>query len=95
MDDDAFVRELTVDLLLHVGVGRVEMANDGEEALHRLTGTGEVFTHALMDLQMPLMDGFEAVRRQRHAFPEPPILLGRARAFTPCLCTPGAPPARR
>ena len=66
VEDDQFIRELTVALLLDVGVQRVDTAADGEEGLTRLTSVDQpVIMLALVDLQMPLMDGFECVRRLR------------------------------
>ena len=64
VDDSDFVRELTASLVKRATDGRVETASDGEQALRQLTG-GRRFDLALVDLHMPVMNGFECVRRLR------------------------------
>jgi CheY-like chemotaxis protein len=65
VEDDGFMLEIGERLLTHGGVGHVASAADGEEALERLTCDTEKFDVALVDLQMPVMDGLECVRRLR------------------------------
>ncbi|MCD6060987.1 MAG: putative sensor/response regulator hybrid [Moraxellaceae bacterium] len=43
----------------------VDMAADGEEALHKLEQESERFDLVFMDCQLPVMDGFEATRQWR------------------------------
>jgi CheY-like chemotaxis protein len=64
VEDDPFICELTVTLLQNEGVARVETAGDGEEGLQRLT-SGPPLSLALIDLQMPVLDGIECVRQMR------------------------------
>ena len=64
VDDDPFIRRLTGELLQTLGVGSCELASDGEEGL-KLLMSGNSYSLALVDLQMPMMDGFECVRRLR------------------------------
>ncbi|MBU0944378.1 MAG: response regulator [Proteobacteria bacterium] len=49
------------ELLESVGV-IVEIANNGQEAVHILQDRGEEFDGVLMDVQMPVMDGYEATK---------------------------------
>ena len=65
VEDDPFIREVMSNLLEEAGVRHVETANDGEEGLERLTNGGEPISLALIDLQMPMMDGLECVRSMR------------------------------
>ena len=65
-EDDAFIREATVSLIEAQGVSHIETAEDGNEALQRMTsGEQPAIDLALVDLQMPFMDGLDCVRQLR------------------------------
>ncbi len=62
VEDNALNQELARDLLARVGVS-LSVANHGKEALALLEQ--ETFDGVLMDLQMPVMDGYSATRAIR------------------------------
>lgn len=59
VEDNILNQELAVELLTRVGLD-VDVANNGKEGLEALKKNSYVLV--LMDLQMPIMDGFEATR---------------------------------
>ncbi|TAL21555.1 MAG: response regulator, partial [Nitrospirae bacterium] len=73
VEDNEFNQQVALGLLEQVGI-LADVANNGVEALRRI---GErTYDAVLMDLQMPLMDGFEATRniRQEQRFRDLPII---------------------
>ncbi|MBP3742309.1 MAG: response regulator [Treponema sp.] len=62
VEDNAFNREIAVELLTDAGL-EVEEANDGSIAVEILKNNPAGYYDAvIMDLQMPVMDGYEATR---------------------------------
>ncbi|MCF8160322.1 MAG: GAF domain-containing protein [Polaromonas sp.] len=64
VDDNRLNLEMTQELLSHVGL-EVHTASDGQQALERVGESGEPYDLVLMELRMPLMDGFQAARALR------------------------------
>ena len=62
VEDNEINRELALELLIAAGA-RVSVAGDGRQALDRLAE--EPVDIVLLDCQMPVMDGYEAVRAMR------------------------------
>ena len=83
VDDGADNRRLISFILRKAGLQN-ELAENGQEALDRVEraeGEGRPFDLILMDLQMPVLDGFEATRRLRARGFDRPIIAVTAHAL--------------
>ena len=83
VDDNELNREIAVDILSEEGLD-IETAGDGEEAVNLVKKNGaEYYDCILMDIQMPIMDGYKATAAIR-ALPDGekiPIIALSANAF--------------
>jgi DNA-binding response OmpR family regulator len=82
VDDEPNVRLVLATALNSVGYDVVE-AEDGEQALERLTSLQTGFDLALLDLQMPRMDGIELLSRLRDAGSAVPVVILTAHGSIP------------
>ncbi|MGC9471997.1 MAG: ATP-binding protein [Bacteroidales bacterium] len=76
VDDESDNAVLLEAILRWEGVS-VEMAGNGKEAVQKVRN-GRRFDMVLMDLKMPVMDGFEATRQIKKAFPGLPVVAQSA-----------------
>ena len=95
MEDNPLNMEIAQTILSQAGL-IVSTAENGLEALHMFTASEPGTYHAiLMDLQMPVMDGYTAARRIRSsAHPQAadiPIIALTANAFPRTLTSPWQP----
>jgi CheY-like chemotaxis protein len=72
VEDDEDFRELLVEHLAASGVS-VRCARHGAEALDAMGHAGGKIGLVLLDLRMPVMDGFEVCRRLEAAAGHPPV----------------------
>ena len=77
-EDNPLNQEVALELLRHVGLA-VDLAENGKEALE--LARGKAYALILMDIQMPVMDGYEAVTTIRRQNADVPIIAQTAFAL--------------
>ncbi|MBP9906613.1 MAG: response regulator [Rhodoferax sp.] len=85
VEDNIINQQVAQEMLTHEGA-TVELAENGQlgvEAVHRAFGCGQSYDAVLMDIQMPVMDGYTATRllRQDAALAKLPIIAMTANAM--------------
>jgi CheY-like chemotaxis protein len=81
--EDNLVNQKVVQAILRKKGYRIEVANDGRDALAKLEGQGEAYNIVLMDVQMPVLDGLETTRiiRKDRRWDRLPIVAMTAHAM--------------
>ena len=82
VEDQPLNQELMREILERAGM-QVSCADNGQEAVFAVTEQGKTFDIILMDLQMPVMDGYKATRRirEQERTLQPPIIALTAHAL--------------
>lgn len=78
VDDNDFNLQVGRELIELAGA-QVDSATDGRQALDAVRG--ETYDLVLMDIQMPIMDGYEAGRAIREMYPDLPVVALTAHAM--------------
>ncbi|MBB5735561.1 PAS domain S-box-containing protein [Xanthomonas arboricola] len=83
--DDSEINCEVAQRILEGEGAMVTVAHDGEQAINTLRRAPELFQLVLMDVQMPVVDGYEATRRLRQipALASLPVIALTAGAFRP------------
>ncbi len=79
--EDVDINREVLEFMLDEAGAIVTLAPNGLEALNLVAGDPEAFDVVLMDIQMPVMDGLEAVRRIRDIAPDLPVIALSAHAL--------------
>jgi len=82
VEDNILNQEVALGLLVQLGID-VDCAEDGNQALDMLAEHAD-YDVVLMDIQMPVMDGYSATREIRRRWPDKqlPIIAMTANAFS-------------
>ena len=82
VEDNEINQQVAEELLSQAGVG-VTIANHGQEGVETLVARPEDFDGVLMDIQMPVMDGYTATReiRKDDRFKDIPVVAMTANAM--------------
>jgi PAS domain S-box-containing protein len=89
MDDEAFIRELAVDLIQKIGDYQVTVAKDGEEVIHLYQQAlieGSTFDAVILDLTVRGgMGGKEAIRKLREIDPKVRAIVSSGYSTDPVM----------
>ncbi|HWP91740.1 MAG TPA: sigma-54 dependent transcriptional regulator [Thermodesulfobacteriota bacterium] len=72
VDDEPGMREF-LEIMLQKDNYVVETASDGSEAIHKIEG--DLFDLAVVDVQMPVMNGIEVLKRVNEKSPETTVIM--------------------
>lgn len=74
VDDNSIYRKLLTKILNRAGIAVVFYAEDGVDCLLKMETTSVLPNILLMDIEMPVMDGFETARQMKLRWPELKII---------------------
>jgi len=79
-EDNKINQEIIIGLLENSGIN-IDIANNGKEAVDIVTSNPTKYELILMDLQMPIMNGYEATKQIRNINTDIPIIALTANAM--------------
>lgn len=79
--DDVIANQKLIALILTRGGASLSLASNGQEACDLVLSKQQPFDVILLDMQMPIMDGYEAARKLRQAGITTPIVALTANAM--------------
>ena len=79
-EDNEINQEIIIDLLKDSGIN-IDVANNGYEAVLKINEKKELYELILMDIQMPVLDGYEATKQIRSKNINIPIIALTANAM--------------
>jgi len=85
VEDNYINKNLAIKMLKKIGVKHVDTADDGYQALVKVVQNK--YDLVLMDIQMPIMDGYKATETIRRIFPDLPIIAMTANAMKADIAT--------
>jgi len=80
VEDNEINQEITTKMLTRMGAV-VDIANNGQESIRLMHKNSGGYDIVLMDIQMPIMGGYEATRIIRQTYPKIPIVALTAAAL--------------
>ncbi|KFA80651.1 hypothetical protein S40288_01763 [Stachybotrys chartarum IBT 40288] len=80
-EDNIINQKVLVGMLQSFGLKHIDVASDGEQAVAMFTGSPGAYDLILMDVSMPVMDGFEATAKIRSSGVRIPIIALTAHAL--------------
>ncbi|QCG88388.1 response regulator [Azospirillum sp. TSH100] len=80
VDDESGPRALVVSILQELGIGHVDTAADGQEALERFQADGAAYDLIVCDWMMPRLSGLDLLKQVRTARGDLPFLMVTALA---------------
>ncbi|MED5463892.1 MAG: response regulator, partial [Myxococcota bacterium] len=84
VEDNLVNQEVSMGILQDLGY-RPELAENGNEAVEKLSGGDHDFSAVLMDCQMPVLDGYQAtelIRQRERGAARIPIIAMTSRAMS-------------
>jgi CheY-like chemotaxis protein len=80
--EDGKVNQIVITKMLNDAGAKVQIAENGKLAIEAVESAEQAFDVILMDMQMPVMDGYEATSRLRQNGFKKPIIAVTAHALT-------------
>lgn len=80
VDDEAGPRALVASVLQELGIGHVDSAADGQEALERFRADGTAYDLIICDWMMPRLSGLDLLKQVRESRNDLPFLMVTALA---------------